>query len=63
MHVGKLVSLVRAKLKALDSVQYVELRNATTLAEFDELVEQTAVLAVAGYVGKTRLIDNVILKP
>jgi pantoate--beta-alanine ligase len=42
-------------------VQYVELRDAETLAHVDR-VEWPAVLAVAAFVGKTRLIDNVVLR-
>ncbi len=41
-------------------VQYIELRDAETLARVAR-VERPAVLAVAAYVGKTRLIDNVVL--
>ncbi len=63
LNVRKLLSLAKSKMKHLDSLQYLELRNAATLEEFDDLLEATAVLAVAGYIGNTRLIDNVILKP
>jgi pantothenate synthetase len=41
-------------------VQYIELRDAETLAQVDR-IERPAVLAVAAFVGKTRLIDNVVL--
>jgi pantoate--beta-alanine ligase len=43
------------------TVQYVELRDAETLAQVDR-TERPAVLAVAAFVGKTRLIDNVVLQ-
>ncbi|HEX2881823.1 MAG TPA: pantoate--beta-alanine ligase [Polyangiaceae bacterium] len=44
-------------------VDYIELVDAQDLAEIPERVadEQTAVLAVAAYIGETRLIDNVEL--
>jgi len=42
-------------------VQYVELRDAETLALI-ERVEAPVVLAAAVFVGKTRLIDNVVLR-
>jgi pantoate--beta-alanine ligase len=41
-------------------LQYLELRDAETLAEIKR-VEGRAVLALAAYVGQARLIDNVVL--
>jgi len=41
-------------------VQYAELSDAESLAPV-ERVEGRAVLALAAYVGGTRLIDNIIL--
>ncbi len=46
----------------LVSLQYVELRDADTLKELDH-VDGRAVLALAAFVGKARLIDNVLLVP
>jgi pantoate--beta-alanine ligase len=43
-------------------LQYAELRDAETLAAVDR-VEGAAVLAVAAFVGKARLIDNVLVSP
>ena len=58
-----------AKLRAAASAQlsgtridYVELRDATELTEITRL-EKPAVLAVAAFVGATRLIDNRVLAP
>ncbi len=45
---------------AVDRVDYLEARDARSLATI-ERVERPAVLAVAAFVGKTRLIDNVEL--
>jgi pantoate--beta-alanine ligase len=60
----RLVDLARAVLAACPSfsVQYLELRTWRDLAEAD-VVSERSVLAVAGVLGKTRLIDNVILDP
>ena len=46
----------------LVEVQYAELRDAETLEEMQSLGRR-AVLAVAAFVGKARLIDNVVFKP
>ncbi len=43
------------------SVDYVELRDADTLAAIARDVGERAVLAVACHIGRTRLIDNVVL--
>ena len=42
-------------------VDYVEVRNAETLATIDK-IEKPVVLAIAVKIGKTRLIDNMVLK-
>jgi pantoate--beta-alanine ligase len=43
-------------------IDYVELRDATELTEITRL-DKPAVLAVAAFVGATRLIDNRVLTP
>lgn len=45
----------------LVELEYVELRDATSLERRDE-VEGEVVLAVAGRVGRARLIDNVVMR-
>ena len=57
-----IVTAARAVLDAepLARVDYLELRDAAELTEV-ELVTGPAVLAVAAFVGKTRLIDNRVL--
>ena len=56
-----LEATVRAPLEpAATSIDYVEARDADTLAPIDRIASR-AVLAVACRVGKTRLIDNVVL--
>jgi len=46
----------------LVELQYAELRDAETLDELAHL-DRRAVLAVAAFVGKARLIDNVVIEP
>lgn len=43
-------------------VDYIECRDAETLAEI-KYIERPAVLAMAVFIGTTRLIDNIILEP
>ncbi len=59
-----LVSAARAVVDAapLGRVDYVELRDADSLAAIDR-VEAPAVLAMAVFFGTTRLIDNTVLAP
>jgi pantoate--beta-alanine ligase len=60
----KLVAAARAKLEAASGVRidYLELRDADELSELAK-VERRAVMAVAAFVGTTRLIDNRVLAP
>jgi pantoate--beta-alanine ligase len=46
----------------VDRLDYLELRDADSLAPLATL-DRPGVLAVAAYVGKTRLIDNVLIAP
>jgi pantoate--beta-alanine ligase len=56
-----LVAMVReAAAGNVDSVDYIELRDAVTLAPM-ERVERPAVMLVAVFVGRTRLIDNMTI--
>jgi pantoate--beta-alanine ligase len=57
-----LVAAARAPLEAeaLARIDYVELRDAAELSELAD-VERPAVLAIAAFVGTTRLIDNRVL--
>jgi pantoate--beta-alanine ligase len=57
-----LVAAARAPLEAAARVriEYVELRDADSLARVDR-VERPVVLAMAAFVGQTRLIDNTVL--
>ncbi|MBA3538325.1 MAG: pantoate--beta-alanine ligase [Deltaproteobacteria bacterium] len=59
-----LVAAARAPLDATSRIRvdYVELRDADDLADI-ERVERPAVLAIAAFLGATRLIDNRVLRP
>lgn len=59
-----LVAAARAPIDRVASarVDYVELRDAASLSTIDR-VERPAVLAMAVFVGTTRLIDNRVLTP
>jgi pantoate--beta-alanine ligase len=59
-----LVAAVRQATEAepLVRLQYVELRDAETLAEIRRL-DRPAVLALAAFVGAARLIDNILITP
>jgi len=48
---------------AVDRLDYLELDDAETLQPVQGAITRPAVLAVAGFVGTTRLIDNVRLAP
>jgi pantoate--beta-alanine ligase len=56
---AKLVALATAQLAGA-RIDYVELRDATELTPIERL-ERPAVLAIAAFVGTTRLIDNRVL--
>ncbi|HEY9648464.1 MAG TPA: bifunctional pantoate--beta-alanine ligase/(d)CMP kinase, partial [Chroococcidiopsis sp.] len=59
----RLISAVTAELAALPTLQidYVELVHPTTLQPLDG-VHEAGLLAIAAYVGSTRLIDNIVLR-
>ena len=60
----RLLTAARRVLDSSDGVRldYLELRDADSLAPLD-VVEQPALLALAAFVGATRLIDNQLLQP
>jgi pantoate--beta-alanine ligase len=63
-HEETLLACARAPIEAasLARIDYLELRDADTLEPVDS-VESPAVLAMAVFFGKTRLIDNAVLTP
>jgi pantoate--beta-alanine ligase len=58
--VEKLIEVARAQMGEADSIQYLELVDSETLQPIGSSVDRPAVLAVAAFVGKVRLIDNVL---
>ncbi|MFN2577793.1 MAG: pantoate--beta-alanine ligase [Pyrinomonadaceae bacterium] len=59
----RLIELVRDQIEAepLARIDYVSVNDATTLEKLDRINDQPALLSVAVFIGKTRLIDNVVL--
>jgi pantoate--beta-alanine ligase len=62
-HSAKLEELVRTTIESEPRVRvdYVSIVDAETLEKLDKVDERPTLIAVAAYVGKTRLIDNTIL--
>lgn len=59
----KLIAIARRHLNEVDRLQYLELVDVDTLEPASNPLSHPAALCAAAYVGSTRLIDNVILKP
>ncbi|WP_026233717.1 pantoate--beta-alanine ligase [Bradyrhizobium sp. WSM4349] len=59
----RLLSIVRHPLEALDELQYLEIVDAETLEPATNPLSRPVAICAAGYVGSTRLIDNVVLDP
>ena len=62
-HAAKLEEIVRTTIESEPRVRvdYVSVVDAETLEKLDKLDERPILIAVAAYVGKTRLIDNTML--
>jgi len=60
---GKLVDLVHRMVDAEPRarVDYVNIANADNLERLDKLEDQPILISVAVFVGKTRLIDNILM--
>ena len=59
----RLIELVREQIEQepLARIDYVSINDATTLEQLDKVDDHPALLSVAVFIGKTRLIDNVVL--
>ena len=59
----KLAELVRADIEAEPraEIEYVSVNDADTLERLDRLDDRPVLIAVAARLGKTRLIDNIVL--
>ncbi|MFQ5406389.1 MAG: pantoate--beta-alanine ligase, partial [Candidatus Micrarchaeia archaeon] len=53
---AKILKLI--KTEPLAKVDYAEVRNAKTLARIKRIEKNKAIIALAVFIGKTRLIDN-----
>jgi pantoate--beta-alanine ligase len=62
-HAAKLIEIVRSTIETEPRVRvdYVSVVDAETLEKLDKLDERPMLIAVAAYIGKTRLIDNTML--
>jgi pantoate--beta-alanine ligase len=62
-HAAKLIDIVRSTIESKPRVRvdYVSVVDAETLEKLDKLDERPMLIAAAAYVGKTRLIDNIML--
>ena len=60
---SRLIETVRATIEdeKLARIDYVSLNDAETLDALDRLEDRPALLSLAVFIGKTRLIDNIIL--
>jgi pantoate--beta-alanine ligase len=60
---SRLVELVRSTIESqvLARVDYVSLNDAETLEKLDKIDDRPALLSLAVFIGKTRLIDNIVL--
>ena len=60
---SRLIEIVRAAIatEPLARIDYVSLNDAETLSEIDRVDDRAALLSLAVFIGKTRLIDNVVL--
>ena len=62
-HPGRLADVVRTTIETEPRVRvdYVSVVDAESLEKLDRVDDRPALIAVAAYVGKTRLIDNIII--
>ena len=60
---GRLAEAVRTTIEAEPRARldYVSVADAETLEKLDKLDEQAILIVVGAYIGKTRLIDNILL--
>jgi pantoate--beta-alanine ligase len=59
----RLIELVRATIERepLVRIDYVSVNDAETLESLDKIDDRPALISLAVFIGKTRLIDNVVL--
>ena len=60
---ARLLALAQECLRGVDVLQYCELVDTQNLDPIVGVVDRSAALCVAAFVGNTRLIDNIMLSP
>jgi pantoate--beta-alanine ligase len=60
---ARLIEMVRSEIEKepLARIDYISVNDAETLEKLDKIDERQALLSLAVFIGKTRLIDNVVL--
>lgn len=60
---GRLIELVRSTIEhePLARIDYISINDAETLEKLEKIDERKALLSLAAFIGKTRLIDNIVL--
>jgi pantoate--beta-alanine ligase len=60
---GRLIEIIRMTIEAepLAHLDYIGVTDAETMERLDKLDDRTVLIALAVYIGKTRLIDNLVL--
>lgn len=61
--VSRLADIARSHLAGLDEIQYCQLVDVNTMEALSGDISRAAALCMAVLVGKTRLIDNILLSP
>jgi pantoate--beta-alanine ligase len=59
----RLIEAVKSTIdkEPLARIDYVSINDAETLKQLDELGDRPALISMAAFIGKTRLIDNIVL--
>jgi pantoate--beta-alanine ligase len=60
---ARLIEIIRTTIEAepLAHLDYIGITDADTMERLDKLDDRTVLIVIAAYVGKTRLIDNLVL--
>lgn len=60
---GRLIEIIRTTIESepLAHLDYIGVTDAETMERLDKLDDRTVLIALAVYIGKTRLIDNIVL--
>lgn len=62
-HAARLIEIIRSTIEAepLAHLDYIGVTDAETMERLDKLNDRTVLIVIAVYIGKTRLIDNIVL--